>query len=309
MGAALLGGLLAAGVVEARGVAVVEPSAARRGELAAEFPGVTVTDAPVPADGVVVATKPPDVATALGAAAEAGARRVLSIAAGIGIDALEAAAGRGIPVVRAMPNTPSLVGAGAAAVAPGRHATEGDLQWAESLLGAVGTVVRVPEPALDAVTGLSGSGPAYVFLVAEALIDAGVLAGLAHDTATALGDPDAARRRPLARRERRRPRCAASGGDLAGWHHRGGCRGAGGAGRPRRPHRCGRSGRGAVPRARRLSAHEASRGVPSQRCPRPHHDTTSCATTRSASCRTTATPTSRSGSSSRCCASSARPRR
>jgi pyrroline-5-carboxylate reductase len=77
-----------------------------------------------------------------------------------------------------MPNTPALVGAGAAAVAGGTHATDDDLAWAEAVLGAVGTVVRVPEAQLDAVTGLSGSGPAYVFLVAEALIDAGVLVGL-----------------------------------------------------------------------------------------------------------------------------------
>jgi pyrroline-5-carboxylate reductase len=70
------------------------------------------------------------------------------------------------------------VGAGAAAVAPGRRAGSADLAWAEGILGAVGTVVEVQEPQLDAVTGLSGSGPAYVFLVAEALIDAGVLAGL-----------------------------------------------------------------------------------------------------------------------------------
>jgi pyrroline-5-carboxylate reductase len=77
-----------------------------------------------------------------------------------------------------MPNTPALVGSAASAISPGRWAGERELAWAEEILGAVGTVVRVPEPLLDAVTGLSGSGPAYLFLVAEALIDAGVLAGL-----------------------------------------------------------------------------------------------------------------------------------
>jgi pyrroline-5-carboxylate reductase len=99
--------------------------------------------------------------------------------------ALEAAAGS-VAVVRAMPNTPALVGQGAAAIAGGSTATEDDLAWAEQVLGAVGIVERVPEPLLDAVTGLSGSGPAYLFLVAEALIDAGVLNGLPRPTAIAL---------------------------------------------------------------------------------------------------------------------------
>jgi pyrroline-5-carboxylate reductase len=98
--------------------------------------------------------------------------------------AIEAAGGK--RVVRAMPNTPALVGAGVAAISPGAHATEEDLQWAEEILGAVGVVVRVPEKSLDAVTGLSGSGPAYVFLVAEALAEGGVLAGLPRDVAETL---------------------------------------------------------------------------------------------------------------------------
>jgi pyrroline-5-carboxylate reductase len=85
-----------------------------------------------------------------------------------------------------MPNTPALVGAGAAAVAAGHAAQETDVAWAEQVLGAVGTVVRVDEPLLDAVTGLSGSGPAYVFLVVEALIEAGVLAGLPRPVSRAL---------------------------------------------------------------------------------------------------------------------------
>ena len=85
-----------------------------------------------------------------------------------------------------MPNTPALIGQGASAIAGGQRATEDDLAWAEGILRAVGTVERVSEAQLDAVTALSGSGPAYVFLVAEALIDAAVAVGLARPVATRL---------------------------------------------------------------------------------------------------------------------------
>ena len=111
---------------------------------------------------------------------------MLSIAAGVSIDTLQQACGDGVAVVRSMPNTPALLGKGAAAMCGGPFATDDDLDWAEGILGAVGTVVRVPEPLLDAVTGLVGSGPAYLFLVAEALTDAGVLAGLTRPVADAL---------------------------------------------------------------------------------------------------------------------------
>ncbi|MGH9186977.1 MAG: pyrroline-5-carboxylate reductase [Acidimicrobiales bacterium] len=186
MGEALLTGLLAAGWGEAKELAVVEALAARRTELDDRFPEVRVVAEPERSDGVVIAVKPDDVDAACRAARAAGCERVLSIAAGVTLARLEAALGPGVPVVRAMPNTPALVGAGAAAIAAGRHATDEDLDWAEGILAAVGTVVRVPEKLLDAVTGLSGSGPAYVFLVAEALIEAGVLVGLPRDTSQAL---------------------------------------------------------------------------------------------------------------------------
>jgi pyrroline-5-carboxylate reductase len=110
----------------------------------------------------------------------------ISIAAGITASQLDRWLGGEVAVVRAMPNTPALVGAGVSAIAAGRAAEEGDLEWARGILGAVGEVVTVPERLLDAVTGLSGSGPAYVFLVVEALIDAGVLAGLPRDVAETL---------------------------------------------------------------------------------------------------------------------------
>jgi pyrroline-5-carboxylate reductase len=179
MGAALVSGLLTSGWATAAELVVVEPVAGRRDELAAAHPGLTVA-AGVPSEtaAAVVAVKPGDVEAACRALAETGVGRVLSIAAGVPVAKLESWLGPGAAVVRAMPNTPALVGCGAAAIAPGTAASDADLAWAEQILGAVGKVERVPETLLDAVTGLSGSGPAYVFLVAEALIEAGVAVGL-----------------------------------------------------------------------------------------------------------------------------------
>lgn len=185
MGEALLGGLLAGGWAPAD-VVVVERLAARRDELVHAFPGVGVLDAPVPCEGALLAVKPAETAATLADLAVVGVQRVVSIAAGITTAALEAAAGPGVAVVRAMPNTPAVVRAGATAVAPGASAGSDDVDWAVGLLSAVGVVVVVPEAHLDAVTGLSGSGPAYVFLVAESLIEAGVLMGLTREVAEVL---------------------------------------------------------------------------------------------------------------------------
>ena len=185
MGAALVGGLLQGGWQPAD-LAVVEVSAARAAQLAELFPGVAVVADTPACQAALIAVKPYDVATACAAAAKAGATRLLSIAAGISIDALQEAAGPDVVVVRAMPNTPALVGEGAAAICGGSTADDADLEWAEGILGAVGIVVRVPESQLDAVTGLAGSGPAYLFLVAEALTEAGVLAGLSRANAEQL---------------------------------------------------------------------------------------------------------------------------
>lgn len=192
MGAALVSGLLSAGWAAAAEMLVVEPVAGRRRELSDAFPNVVVTDVVRAAEGVVVAVKPGDVQpvcraiAAAYAGGAAGAPRVLSIAAGVPLSSLEAWLPPGAAVVRAMPNTPALLGAGAAAVAAGAVAGDDVMVWAEQVLSAVGTVVRVSETLLDAVTGLSGSGPAYVFLVAEALVDAGVAVGLPRAVSEAL---------------------------------------------------------------------------------------------------------------------------
>ncbi|MDP8937517.1 MAG: pyrroline-5-carboxylate reductase [Actinomycetota bacterium] len=186
MGEALAAGLLAAGWASAPELLVVEPVAARRAQLSERYPGLSVAAEPAPGEGAVIAVKPVDVEAACRATAAAGVGRVLSIAAGVPLARLEEWLGPGMPVVRAMPNTPALVGSGAAAIAAGTAASEDDLAWAEQVLSAVGTVQRVDERLLDAVTGLSGSGPAYVFLMAEALIDAGVHAGLTRPVSRAL---------------------------------------------------------------------------------------------------------------------------
>ncbi|MEP7045754.1 MAG: pyrroline-5-carboxylate reductase [Ilumatobacteraceae bacterium] len=185
MGAALAGGLIANGWAISD-IAVVEVAEARRSQLATMFAGVAITDSVPACDAAVIAVKPYDAAAAATAAASAGARRVLSIAAGVSIDSLQEACGADVAVVRSIPNTPALLGKGAAAICGGSSTTEDDLVWAEDILGSVGTVQRVAESLLDAATGLIGSGPAYLFLVAEALTDAGVLAGLTRPVADAL---------------------------------------------------------------------------------------------------------------------------
>lgn len=182
MGAALLSGLLDSGIVPAERVAVVEPFDARRRELAERFAGVEVTERIPACSSAVLAVKPPDVPQVAAEAVAAGARRLLSVAAGVTTTTIREAAGADVAVLRTMPNTPALVGEGVAGLAGAPHTSDADLDWAESVLSGVGLVVRVDESQLDAVTGLTGSGPAYVFLIAEALMDAGVLAGLPRAT-------------------------------------------------------------------------------------------------------------------------------
>jgi pyrroline-5-carboxylate reductase len=185
MGTALVGGLLAA-AWDLTDISVVESDQGRRSALALTLPGVSVKAEPVAAEGAVVAVKPGDGEAACRSLAATGIRRVLSIMAGIRLGSLESWLGPEVAVVRAMPNTPALVGAGVSALAGGSGAGEAEVGWAEEILGTVGKVVRMEEDALDAATGLSGSGPAYVFLVAEALIEAGIRVGLAPEVSRTL---------------------------------------------------------------------------------------------------------------------------
>ena len=190
MGEALIAGLIGSGRLSASEFLVVEPDGPRAAALAATH-GVTTASGlehcsldPTTFDALI-AVKPGTVADICRRLAGR-VGRVLSIAAGVTTATMEAALGDKTPVVRSMPNTPALVGVGASAVAAGRHASDDDLDWAAAILGAVGVVERVDEKLLDAVTGLSGSGPAYLFLVAEALVDGGVMQGLPRSVAVTL---------------------------------------------------------------------------------------------------------------------------
>ncbi|NCT91675.1 pyrroline-5-carboxylate reductase [Cellulomonas sp. APG4] len=182
MGEAIVASVLRAGVA-VDDVSVAEPSAARATELAERYgvraadPGAKVAGR---ADVVVLAVKPKDVPSVLAEIAPAlrPGTLVVSVAAGVPLSVYERALPEGTPVVRVMPNTPAVVGRGASAIAGGAAATPEHLERVTALLAATGLVVTVPEADLDAVTAVSGSGPAYVFYLVDALAEAGVLLGL-----------------------------------------------------------------------------------------------------------------------------------
>lgn len=187
MGESILAGALESGDVSAT---VVEPRERRAAELAERY-GVRIAEASeavTDADVVLVAVKPQDVESALRsiAASLPASTVVVSVAAGLATVRLESWLPAGQPVVRAMPNTPALVSAGITAICAGAAASSEHLDAAERLLASVGDVVVVPESQMDAVAAISGSGPAYVFLLVEALIEAGVRVGLPRELSASL---------------------------------------------------------------------------------------------------------------------------
>ena len=184
MGTALVGGLVNSGWV-ASSIVVVELDAAKRASLQQEF-GVRTTDVVVAGEGALIAVKPADVVSVCEQVSALGIPRALSIAAGVSVAALQKGAGDGTVMLRAMPNTPALVREGVSALCGSSRCTPDDFAWAESLLTAVGVVVQVPEDHMDAVTAVAGSGPGYLFLVAEALLDAAKAQGLPDDVANVL---------------------------------------------------------------------------------------------------------------------------
>ena len=179
MGSALIGGWLRQGV-PASSITVVEVVEIRQAQIKREFTGVRVVDSIPPCSSVLVAVKPKDVSEVVKEAVAQGAKRIVSIAAGVTTEQLKRAAGDGVAVLRTMPNTPALVGRGVTALCVADGTDKTIVDWAESLFVAVGDVVRIPESAIDVYTGLIGSGPAYLFHVAEALIAAGHELGAAH---------------------------------------------------------------------------------------------------------------------------------
>ena len=187
MGGAVLTGLLKAGHAPESVIAGV-----RRPEQATELTethgvaALSPSDAAAQADVLVLGVKPYQVVTVLSGLPLRAGQLVVSLAAGLTTSSIEAAVPAGVGVVRVMPNTPSLLGEGMSVISAGTTASDDDVAQTEELLRAIGDVVVVPESQIDAAAAISGSGPAYVFLVAEALIEAGVHLGMTRAVSTQL---------------------------------------------------------------------------------------------------------------------------
>ncbi len=191
IGESLIAGLVSSEWCEPGDIVATGRRAERLEELEQRYGiGTTLSnaDAVRAADVVVIAVKPQDIEQLLGELVEVvrPEQTVLSVAAAIPTALIERHLGDGVPVVRAMPNTPAAVHEGIAGLAGGRHAAEEDLVRAEEVLAHLGRSVRVAESYMDAVTAVSGSGPAYFALLAESMIEAGILLGLSREIATDL---------------------------------------------------------------------------------------------------------------------------
>lgn len=195
IGEALLGGLIRAGR-QVKDLVVADKDPERAKYLSERYSVLVtgVADAAENASFVVVAVKPGDVGPVIDEIADAAAHAesdsaeqvFVTVAAGVTTEFYESKLPAGAPVIRVMPNAPVVVGGGVSALAPGRFATADQLKEVAGIFDAVGGVLTVAESQMDAVTALSGSGPAYFFLVVEALVDAGVAAGLTRPVATDL---------------------------------------------------------------------------------------------------------------------------
>ncbi|QDU78909.1 Pyrroline-5-carboxylate reductase [Polystyrenella longa] len=191
MAIALAKGFLQSGLIQAKQLHASDPNDGNRGKFAEATGGVVQADNRTliqNVDIIILAVKPqymPDVLTELKSEINTG-QLVISIAAGVSIHAFEKSLGTDQRIIRVMPNTPCQIGAGASGFARGGAATPEDAELTRRMLETVGIAFEVPEIQLDAITGLSGSGPAYVYQIIEALSDGGVLVGLPRNTATKL---------------------------------------------------------------------------------------------------------------------------
>jgi pyrroline-5-carboxylate reductase len=191
LGEALVSGLVSSGWRDAAEIVVTDVREERLAELAGRYGVATAPSSPEAVAGaavVVVAVKPQDLPTLLAQIGPAvtAEQTVLSVAAGVTTATIEAALDAAVPVVRAMPNLPATVHEGMAGICAGAHADAAHLALAEEVLTHVGRVVRVAEKHMDAVTAVSGSGPAYFALLAESMIEAGIMLGLSRETSTEL---------------------------------------------------------------------------------------------------------------------------
>ncbi len=194
VGGGRMGSAIATGLHRARpdvATLVIQRGAAKAEETARRLSPVPVEesfrdDQVGPSTSVILCVKPDQVDGVLRGIALTGVRRVVSVVAGLSSARLEAGLPDGTAVIRAMPNTPAAIGRGVSAMSGGANCTKADLDWTESILETLGSVVRVPETKMDAVSALSGAMPAYLYLVVESLIEAGVHQGLSRDISTQL---------------------------------------------------------------------------------------------------------------------------
>ena len=190
MGSALVKGAIKENAIDGQKVMVIDLVPELAQKLSNDI-GATVTkrndDLIKNADAILLCVKPQDMISLTDSfTKERSSKLFISIAAGIKIDDLEKSLKNDDRVIRVMPNTPAMIGQGASAQSKGKNATESDTKFVSKILNAVGISIEVPEKQLDAVTGLSGSGPAYIYTVIEALADGGVLVGLPKEKALTL---------------------------------------------------------------------------------------------------------------------------
>lgn len=191
MGSALLRGIVGSGLLAPSSIIVYDVIHAKTQAVSEELGCLAAKDLseiPQKARRILLAVKPAYVADVLKGCADSmhESHVIISIAAGVSIQRIQAVVPAGCGVVRAMPNTPALIGQGVTAVSFSDEVKDYDRDWTKNVLNCVGSVVEVPEAQMDAVTALSGSGPAYVYLFLESMIDGGVAAGLPRQVAETL---------------------------------------------------------------------------------------------------------------------------